>query len=445
MRWGVLLLAAGLAGCEGWDWGASPGRLDTGLTVEWRFPLLIASPASERTLPSYLAHLTGKTILDGDRLDVACASVRNNGNAAMDLDLRIQLPVYAQAGAASVTVAAGATAQICSSPIFDFRALYALRSYAPAGLSVVLSTDGNEIANQQLDIAIAPSNEMVFGIPGLSGATVRDLSVVFVTPDEPIVDQLLRQSFAASVFGGFDSVDPYDRGSYTRHVTVPAGGQIAETITLEADEIVTWTVEATDLAVLDVSLENGDGVEAAWSGAKSGDSGQAQPGAGTFQLVWRNHGTEDGTLAWTRSNTREDVARDALQAVFRVVADRGARYSNVARSYFDGWQRVRRPVEAVYAEAANCLDGSFLFASVLELMGMDPVIIYGVGHAYVGVRARHGSAKLWAIETTGVGTMGPEDAYRIAQDRVAEDMGTDNFALTDVRTMRARGVLPFPQ
>jgi hypothetical protein len=414
--------------------------------VEWLFPLLISSPASEWTLPSYLAHLTGRTIVDAGRLDVACATVRNDGNAALDVDLQIEVPVYAQAGSTRVTVAAGATAEICSSPVFDFRALYALRSYAPAGLTVALSTDGAEIAKRHLDIAIAPSNEMVFDIPGLSGTAVRDLSVVFVTPDEPIVDQLLRRSFTGSVFGGFDSVDPYDRGPYTRHVTVPADGQISETVIVDTDEVVTWTVDETDVATLDVSLENADGrVETLRSGAKSGESGDARPGAGTFRLVWRNRGTEDGRLAWSRSNTHEDVARDALQAVFRAISERGARYSNVGRSYFDGWQRVRRPAESLHADATNCLDGSFLFASVLELMGMDPVIIYGVGHAYVGVRATHSSETVWAIETTGVGTMGPEDAYRIAQERVAHDKGTDDFALTDVRTMRTRGILPFPQ
>jgi hypothetical protein len=444
MRWGAWLLAAGLAGC---DWGGSQSSdPDAGLTVEWRFPLLVSSPASEWTLPSYLAHVTGRSVTDVGRLDVACATVRNDRPAVLNLSLQVQLPVYAQAGSTSLTLASGATAEICDSPIFDFRALYALRSYAPAGVTVTLSTDGTDIASQQLDIAIAPSNEVVFDIPGLSSAAVRDLSVVFVTPDEPIVDQLLRQSYAASVFGGFDSVDPYERDSYTRQVTVPARAEIVDGITLEADEVVTWNVDETDLTILDVSLEHADGrVEAHWSGVKAGDRGGAQPGAGSYRLIWRNGSAQDGTLAWSRSNTHEDVARDALQAVFQAVSDRGARYSNVARSYFDGWQRVRRPAEALEAQAANCLDGSLLFASVLELLGMDPVILYGVGHAYVGVRAAHGSTQVWAIETTGVGTMGPDDAYRIAQDRMAKDKGTADFALTDVTTMRSRGVLPFPQ
>ncbi len=445
MRWRALWLAAGVAGCGAWD-GDETGRVDGGLHVEWRFPVLVRSPASEWTLPSYLAHLMGKELTDMGRLDVACATVRNDGATTADLRLQARLPVYAEEGANAAQVGVGDTVEVCANPVFDFTALYALRTYAPASLEVALATEqGVQVASRRLDMAVAPSNELVFDIPGVPSTVMRDLNVVFVTPDEPVVDQLQRQAFAATAFGGFDSLDAYQREPYTRGATVPAGEQISEDIIIEADEVVSWSVLEASGGDWDARLESDQAIVQAWPRVTSGGHGQTQPGAGSYRLVWRNLGAQEGGLVWSRSNTREDVARDALQAVFRTISQRGARYSNIGRAYFDGWQRVRRPAETLEARAANCMDGSFLFASVLELIGMEPVILYDPGHAYVGVRASRGGSRVWAIETTGVGTVGAEEAYRIAQERLAKDTGTPDFAQTDVVTMRDRGVLPFPQ
>jgi len=48
-------------------------------------------------------------------------------------------------------------------------------------------------------------------------------------------------------------------------------------------------------------------------------------------------------------------------------------------------QRVKRPAETLASKGkANCLDGTVLFASLLEAIGLKPLVMLERGHAYLG-------------------------------------------------------------
>jgi hypothetical protein len=110
------------------------------------------------------------------------------------------------------------------------------------------------------------------------------------------------------------------------------------------------------------------------------------------------------------------------------------------------FQHIRRVSEVLTALSANCLDGSLVFASALELLGMEPVLILTTGHAYVGVRSAPGSKVIWPVETTMVGTAPFADAFNAGVDEYLADSKNDpQFHVVDVKAMRGKGVLPLPQ
>ncbi len=49
------------------------------------------------------------------------------------------------------------------------------------------------------------------------------------------------------------------------------------------------------------------------------------------------------------------------------------------------YQRVRTPKKVLNDRSGNCIELSILFASILESMGLEPVVVFPVGHAIVGV------------------------------------------------------------
>jgi hypothetical protein len=153
-------------------------------------------------------------------------------------------------------------------------------------------------------------------------------------------------------------------------------------------------------------------------------------------------------VSWTRSVTREDVVRDLLTSVFSALRKLGVTYTSVTNTFFDGWQHVRRVSESVQALSANCIDGTLVFASVAELLGVEPVLIFRTGHAYVGVRSAPGSPIIWPIETTLVGNSAatPLDAYITAINNRANDTATDpSYQEVDVATARQAGITPLVQ
>src|SRR5260370_29865007 len=80
-------------------------------------------------------------------------------------------------------------------------------------------------------------------------------------------------------------------------------------------------------------------------------------------------------------------------------------------------QRVRLPAEILaIGGSANCLDGTVLFASLLELIGIQPVIVLVPGHAFVGWRICKDVDRYEFAETTMISTGDFDAAQRYAQE-----------------------------
>jgi hypothetical protein len=117
-------------------------------------------------------------------------------------------------------------------------------------------------------------------------------------------------------------------------------------------------------------------------------------------------------------------------------------------------QRVRLPTESLAAGgSANCIDGTVLFASLLELASIDPLIVIVPGHAFVGWHIWEDIDQYEFLETTMIGSDDFDDAQQAAQD-LYDDVLTKGYLtkelfapggfarLIDVSACRARGIHP---
>jgi hypothetical protein len=82
-------------------------------------------------------------------------------------------------------------------------------------------------------------------------------------------------------------------------------------------------------------------------------------------------------------------------------------------------QRVRLPRESLSDKEANCIDGTVLFASLLEGISMSPAIVLVPGHAFLAWETWRGSGEWRHLETTMIGSSGFDQACASAE-RTAE-------------------------
>jgi len=78
----------------------------------------------------------------------------------------------------------------------------------------------------------------------------------------------------------------------------------------------------------------------------------------------------------------------------------------------DATQRVRLPRDSIESRSANCIDCSVLFASALEHIGINPVIVLIPGHAFIGWETWQNSGEYQFLETTIIHTSTFEEALR---------------------------------
>jgi hypothetical protein len=89
----------------------------------------------------------------------------------------------------------------------------------------------------------------------------------------------------------------------------------------------------------------------------------------------------------------------ALQSTTRISYDDSATVFHLDGK--DYAQRVRLPYRSLKDEAANCLDGSVLFASLLATIGLHPIILLLPRHAIVGWKQEDSDAsEIEYLETT---------------------------------------------
>jgi hypothetical protein len=392
--------------------------------------------------------------------------VTNTGSASAAVHLEVDFDAYATPKTQDVTVSAKASKRFCLTPTFDITALYALTAPVTGMVEGHAHADSNEdLGSVNRVVSVPPVSDIAWTDPPVPSTDMRTLASVYVEPNAPVMDQLQRLAQQSSVFSNFGNGDPYSRDPYARTVSLDPAHYTSELFFVEPGEPLQWllaqvTCSGCSNPDVDVYLltpdqmdawtqGTGSAATAVWPGQESGAKQSQSLAPGFYNLVLFNNDASSGRdIVWARSVTREDVVRDLLTSVFSALRSLGVTYTSVTGTYFDDWQHVRRVGESIQALSANCIDGSLVFASVAELLGVEPVLIFKTGHAYMGVRSAPGSSIIWPIETTMVGnaSASPWDAYLTGMYERVDDAKMDPaYQEIDLATMRDRGITPLVQ
>lgn len=139
--------------------------------------------------------------------------------------------------------------------------------------------------------------------------------------------------------------------------------------------------------------------------------------------------------------------RRQVNALYDVLKDAGIVYVNSVINFHpeDGAssQRVRLPKESLADRQANCIDGTVLFASLIEGISMNPAIVIVPGHAFVGWETGKNSGQWNYLETTMVGKASFADACKSAESTAAKYKATNELRQWSLRELRTKyGITP---
>jgi hypothetical protein len=138
--------------------------------------------------------------------------------------------------------------------------------------------------------------------------------------------------------------------------------------------------------------------------------------------------------------------RNEARAVFEAMRHVGISYVDSLFTFgnFTGEaQRVRLPRETLSLSSANCVDVSVAFASAMENLGMDPVIVIVPGHAFAGVRVAPESREILYLDLTVL----PGGSFERAISRAEywlKKTPSNRELVIDIAAARALGIYPIP-
>jgi len=112
-------------------------------------------------------------------------------------------------------------------------------------------------------------------------------------------------------------------------------------------------------------------------------------------------------------------------------------------------QHINVPDVSLKLASANCVDGSVLFASALEAMGMNPYLILYPDHAYVAWDTDSEGTAQEALETTMIGSADFDDAYATGTeefisnlDKFSRDTAGNGYQIISISDARKNGIYP---
>jgi hypothetical protein len=115
-------------------------------------------------------------------------------------------------------------------------------------------------------------------------------------------------------------------------------------------------------------------------------------------------------------------------------------------------QRTRLPAEVLASTNAQCLEGTLLFATLMEAVGLQPIIILVPGHAFVGwhtVPKDGTKGEPLFVETTMIAGATFAQAVEVATRRVERELKNGTFksgasTVIDVAAIRKAGFTAQP-
>ena len=404
--------------------------------------------------PSYLAHLMGQEVelAAFESMELACAVIENRGEDPVDVIVESQLMGYSTLGRQALTLQPDQVERICPSVTPDFERLNTLLE--PIGsivsLTVINNTNRAILQMDEQMVTVPPTNEMFWY---LGASASLETVAVFSRPRDPsihqIMDDIVEQAQIPVGIGGYRAAP--DRFLPERSEAIGPDDFVAHPIMLEAGESINFEFDSegqgVDILLITTSGgENGEDVEynivQEWQQVNGLTKAEFTSDAlETYYLVVFNSSeTEERQATIRRSMTRADDVFDYLTTIFDYLRAQDINYVSLHESQLLGAQNII-PADAMLENGGgNCIDGSLLFASILEAFGLKPHIVLVPGHAFVAVHSGGTPGIIWPIETTLVGT--EASAFDAIDAGLRQLEGQLDFI--DISALRARGITPQP-
>jgi hypothetical protein len=138
---------------------------------------------------------------------------------------------------------------------------------------------------------------------------------------------------------------------------------------------------------------------------------------------------------------------DEARAVFSAMQQLGLSYVDSISTYGKfaaRSERVRLPSETLSMSTANCIDMSVAFASAMENLGLDPVIVLVPGHAFTGVRLGPNSSDVLYLDLTVMPDGSFDSAYKRALGWL-QKTPKNSINIIDIATARSHQIYPMPE
>jgi hypothetical protein len=127
----------------------------------------------------------------------------------------------------------------------------------------------------------------------------------------------------------------------------------------------------------------------------------------TVKLVLREAAAlhPDGVLVGYQGLHKLETARRQVQAIYEALKYK-SKLTYISTTFAIGCgtadviQAIRLPPESLHQRSANCIDGAVLYASLMEAVDLEPVLVLLSGHAFVGWKTWAGSQDYEFLETT---------------------------------------------
>lgn len=161
-----------------------------------------------------------------------------------------------------------------------------------------------------------------------------------------------------------------------------------------------------------------------------------------------------------------DRVKKQMAAIYEAIAELNIVYCTPAASYEQSGQRIRMCDTILSAKLGTCLDMALFFASCLEAVGINPLIVVTRGHAFAGgwliddtfadsvnddvslltKRLASGINEVVVVETTCMNSgksLSFDSAMAAAEDHLND---SSNFVLSvDIKRCRFASIRPLPQ
>jgi len=168
---------------------------------------------------------------------------------------------------------------------------------------------------------------------------------------------------------------------------------------------------------------------------------------GYYNLIFDNSSSiiSSKTVSFSFKVTYDkDIILPQVYAIYQALqSDYSITYVNSPISFPQmNSQRVRYPNDALTLGEANCIDGTVLFASALENIGIEPFIVLIPRHAFVGWKRWTDSKYAEFLETTMIGTASFQDAYNEGNKKYNNEFVSGRDFTIDVEYCRKYGITP---